>query len=108
MKTAYLVLTILGAVGPYWFFVPWLAENGLDLPALVSELFSTRVGAFFGLDVVISSLVVFAFIFAERQHRRVAHLWASIVGTLVIGVSCGLPLYLYLREVSATKDRAAA
>ena len=101
MKNLFLALAIVGTIGPYWFFVPWLADNGLDIPGLVAELFSTRIGAFFGLDVVISALVLFVFMLVERSRRPVKHVWVAVIGTLGIGVSCGLPLYLYLRENSA-------
>ena len=50
MKTLYLVLSIAGAIVPYTQFVPWVREHGLNVPALIAELFSTRIGAFFGLE----------------------------------------------------------
>src|SRR5215469_7735237 len=56
LKTIYLMLCALGIILPYWQFIPWVAANGLHIPLLVHELFANRVSAFFGVDVLISSL----------------------------------------------------
>jgi hypothetical protein len=40
------------------------------------------------------------FIFIDKRNNKVRHVWLSIVGALTVGVSLGLPLYLYLRETS--------
>jgi len=47
MKTKYAVLCVLGAVLPYWFFVPWVAKNGLDMSLFFHQLFASRIGGFF-------------------------------------------------------------
>src|SRR5262249_5268825 len=94
----YFALCVLGAVVPYAHFLPWLSQHGLQLDLFVRELFATRVGAFFGLDVVISAIVLFVFIYAERKTVGVRQIWLPIVATFVVGVSLGLPLFLYLRQ----------
>jgi Terpene cyclase DEP1 len=99
MRWWYLSLAVVGAILPYSQFVPWLLDHGLDLRLLLSELFSTRMGAFFGLDVLISTVALLGFIRRESELRAVPHRWLSVVATLFIGVSCGLPLFLYLREL---------
>jgi hypothetical protein len=98
MAPLYLVLAVVGAVVPYARFVPWLMQNGLDLRLFVSELFSTRIGGFFGLDVLISAVTLLAFIRREGSRRKLRLLWLPIGATCLVGVSCGLPLFLYLRE----------
>jgi hypothetical protein len=98
MRWVYLSLALVGAVLPYSQFIPWVAAHGLDIPLLVRELFSTRIGAFFGLDVLVSAVVLLAFISREGAVRGTRMLWLPIGATCLIGVSCGLPLLLYLRE----------
>ena len=61
-------------------------------------MFSTRIGGFFGLDVLISAVVLIGFIRREGAARKVRSLWLPIAATCLVGVSCGLPLFLYLRE----------
>lgn len=98
MKLFYLLCAIAGTIIPYSQFVPWVAEHGLDLRLLAAELFSTRIGAFFGLDVLVAAVALLAFIAREGRRRNMRMLWLPIAATLAIGVSCGLPLFLLLRE----------
>ena len=77
---------------PYWQFIPWLMQHGLDMDLFMRELFATRIGAFFAFDVVVSALALFVFVFTERTVARVRHVWLPVVATLVVGVSLGLPL----------------
>jgi hypothetical protein len=96
-KHFYLALCVAGTVIPYMQLAPWLAEHGLDPRLFIAELFSTRIGAFFRLDVMVSAVVVIAFAWFERR-RLGARWWLPIHATLLVGVSLGLPLALYLRE----------
>lgn len=98
LKTVYLVLCVLGAALPLWQLGPWLAANGLDVPLLFRQLFADRVGAFFGLDVIVSAVVLAAFVASEGGRVRVRLRWVAIVATLAVGVSLGFPLFLYMRE----------
>lgn len=97
-KTLYLVLCVAGIVVPYWQFVPWFLQHGLNLPLFVRELFSTRIGAFFGMDVVMSALTLLVFSRIEGTRVGVRGRWLVALSILTVGVSLGLPLFLYLRE----------
>lgn len=97
-KHLYLLLTILGAALPLSQFIPWLADNGLDLPRFFHELFTNRISSFFALDLIVSAAVVFTFAAVERARAGLRLWWIPILATITIGVSCGLPLLLYLRE----------
>lgn len=97
-KNLYLLLCVFGIVLPYSQFVPWVLENGMNLGLLVRQLFANRVSGFFGLDVLVSSVVVVGFVRAEGRRLGVRRLWLPILGLLTVGVSCALPLFLYLRE----------
>ena len=97
-KNIYLLLCVLGAVIPYSQFVPWVMENGLQLGLLVRQLFANRISAFFGLDVLVSSVVLLVFMRVEGRMLRVRFRWIPIVGLCAVGVSLALPLFLYLRE----------
>src|SRR5262249_24291054 len=94
----YLLLCLAGTLLPYSQFVPFLREHGLDLSLFVEQLFSNRIAAFFGLDVIVSSVVLWALVIIEGRRAGVRHLWAPIAANLAVGVSLGLPLFLYLRE----------
>ena len=102
----YLVCCVLGLVLPYSQFVPWLLEHGLNITLFFRELFANRIGAFFAMDVIVSAIVLICFIQSEGKRLRVRLLWLPMVGTLVVGVSFGLPLFLFLRQM--TLDRTSA
>ena len=97
-KTLYLVFCILGLVLPYAEFVPWVLHHGLNLPLFVRELFANRIGAFFGMDVLVSAVALLAFTRIESERLGIRHRWLVILAVLTVGVSLGLPLFLYLRE----------
>src|SRR5205809_2644061 len=94
-----LLLCVLGFAVPYSQFVPWLLEHGLNLNLLFRELFANRISAFFAMDVIISAIVVIWFIQSEGKDLRVKFLWLPTIGTLVVGVSFGFPLFLFLRQL---------
>src|SRR5262245_49453425 len=96
-KTIYLVLAVLGAVLPYFHFLPWLREHVLDMPLFFHELHANHVSEFFAADVIVSALVVIAFVLFERQRLGRAG-WIPLAGLFLFGVSVALPLVLYLRE----------
>jgi hypothetical protein len=48
--------------------------------------------------VVVSTLVLWTFVAVQGRRDGVRHLWAPILASLTVGVSFGLPLFLYLRE----------
>jgi hypothetical protein len=98
-KFLYLLLCILGTAAPYSQIVPFLREYGPDFRLFLEQLFSSRIAAFFALDVLVSSIVLWVLVLLEGRRAGVTHLWAPIAANLAVGVSLGLPLFLYMREV---------
>ncbi len=97
-KTVYLLFCVLGVALPYSQFVPWVLENGLQMKFFLQQLFANRIGGFFGMDVLVSAVVLIFFLRREGKRLGVRHPWLPIVGVFAVGVSLGLPLFLYLRE----------
>jgi len=90
----------------YSQFVPWLLEHSFDITLFCRELFANRISAFFAMDVILSALVLIAFVQDEGKRLLVPRLWLPIVGTLVVGVSFGFPLFLFLRQVTLDRTNA--
>jgi hypothetical protein len=107
-KILYLALCVLGIIVPYWQFVPWVSQHGLNLPLFVRELFATRIGAFFGMDVVASAITLVIFTRVESARVRVSNRWLVVVSVLTVGVSLGLPLFLFLRERELERTQSVA
>jgi hypothetical protein len=105
MKQIYIVLCVLGFALPYYFFVPFVLENGLDLSLVVKQLFANPISSFFGADVIVSSLVLWAFIYSEIRRRSIKLWWLSLIANLSVGVSLALPLFLLLREIELEKQK---
>jgi hypothetical protein len=97
-KNLYLAGCVAGTVFPYSQFLPFVREHGLDLRLFFEQLFANRIGGFFGMDVVVSAIVLWIFVFVEGRRAGLRALWAPVAASLVVGVSLGLPLFLYLRE----------
>jgi hypothetical protein len=89
----------MGTVLPYTQSIPWMIENGLNASLLFQQIASSRLAAFGWLDVMVAALALFVFIITDGRRHQVPGLWLPIVGTLTVGVSLGLPLYLLLREI---------
>lgn len=105
-KRMYIALCVLGFAVPYYFFWKFVSEHGLRLSVLVSQLFGSPISAFFGTDVIVSSVVLWVFIYAETRKRPIKLWWVCIVALLAVGVSLALPLFLLLREIEIEKERA--
>ncbi len=92
-RRVYLILCVLGFVIPYSQVVPWLLGHGLNIGLFFRELFANRTSAFFAMDVIVSAIVLICFIQTEGKRLRMRLLWLPIIGTLLVGVSFGFPLF---------------
>lgn len=102
MKTKqilYLVLCAVGTILPFIQFIPFLRDHGLDLQLFVQQLFANRVSGFFAMDVIVSSVVLWVFVYSEGRRLRMRHLWIYVASNLLVGVSLGLPLFLLMRQI---------
>jgi uncharacterized protein DUF2834 len=106
-KAIYLVLCFAGALLPYWQFVPWVVAHGMNLPLFVRELFVNRISAFFGMDVLVSAVVLIVFMRVENARLNIRQRWLPVLAILLVGVSLALPLFLYMREVRLEQLKSA-
>jgi len=98
VRKLYLFLAFVGFVLPYYFFVSFLVTNGPDLPLLFDQLLANDISTFFAVDLIITAIVFWAFLYRESQRYEVRNWWTFILATLVVGPSFALPLFLYFRE----------
>lgn len=98
MQWIFLIAAILGTVLPLSYLAPFLAAHGLDLPLLFKQLFANNISAFFGVDVFVSGVTLWFFVFSEGRRLGMRHLWVYVLCTLLVGGSLGLPLFLFFRE----------
>jgi Terpene cyclase DEP1 len=106
LKTLYLILCVIGAVLPYWQFVPWVSRNGLNASLFLHQLFANRISSFFGMDVLVSAAVLLVFVRSESSRLRIAGRWLPILALLLVGVSLAFPMFLYMRERDLEKTES--
>ena len=100
LRHLYLGFCLLGLLLPYSQFMPWIMEHhALNMPLFIHDLFANRISAFFALDVIVSAVVLILFIQSEGKRLGMRLLWLPTLAVLLVGVSLGLPLFLYLRQL---------
>ncbi len=101
MRKIYLLLAVVGWILPYYFFVSFLVENGLDLSLLFSQLFASDISTFFAVDLILTAIVFLVFSYSESHRLQMGNWWVYAVVTLAVGPSFALPLFFYFRERKA-------
>ncbi|HEX8919850.1 MAG TPA: DUF2834 domain-containing protein [Pyrinomonadaceae bacterium] len=98
MQWLYLVAAIVGTALPLSQLMPFLMAHGFDIPLLFRQLFQNHASGFFALDVIVSSVVLWLFVYVEGRRLRMRYLWLYVLCNLAVGVSSALPLFLFFRE----------
>ena len=101
MKCLYLGLAMLGGVVPYAFLFQFLTAEGFSIPNLLSAPFVNGAAGAFTADLLLASLIFWIYMFHEHRVSAGPRPLLFIALNLVIGLSCALPAYLYVREVRA-------
>ena|SRR5689334_3739923 len=107
-KRFYMILAVIGFIGPYYFFIAFLKAHGLDGKAFLQELFGTPISAFFAVDLLLSSVVFVRYLRQEASRYRIKRRWLYLIALLTVGLSFALPLFLYVRETHIEAKAIAA
>lgn len=97
LRMTYLALAIAGAIIPMYFFVSWFVEYGFSLPGMFEAWRANDATRGLVWDLTIAAIALTVFVLAEVWVRKNWIGLIAIPATFCIGVSCGLPLYLFLR-----------
>jgi hypothetical protein len=98
LRKLWLALAVLGAIIPWFYFGRWLIANDFDLGLMLEVWNATDAGTGLVYDLTWAYLTLVIWVLAESLPRRD---WLSLVvipAGIAIGVSCALPLYLFLRS----------
>ncbi|WP_420859592.1 DUF2834 domain-containing protein [Marivivens marinus] len=97
MRWLWLALAVWGTIHPMSWFVAWFRANGVDLMGMVDAWHANAAssGLVWDLTIAAVTLTIWVLVEAIRARRWVELL--AIPATFGIGVSCGLPLFLFLR-----------
>ena len=97
LRLIYLALAIWGAIHPMFYFVRYMREEGTGLSGLIDAWYVNASTHGLVWDLTIAAIALTIWIVAETWVRRNWTALIAIPATYCIGVSCGLPLYLFLR-----------
>ena len=98
LRLTYLALAIVGAVWPMSYFIAWFDANGWSFGGMVTAWHANDATSGLVYDLTVAAVALTVFVIAEAVHRRDWLLLVSVPATFGIGVSCGLPLHLFLRS----------
>ena len=102
LRMIYLTLAVWGAIHPMFYFVQWFTSNGFDIMGMVDAWHINAATSGLVWDLTIALIALTVWIVAEVAVRRNWIALIAIPATICIGVSCGLPLYLFLRTRPVT------
>ena len=97
MRWVYLLLAVWGAIHPMTYFIRWFTAEGWSLSRMVDAWHANDASSGLVWDLTIAAIALTVFVIAETIRSRDWLRLVAIPATFGIGVSCGLPLYLFLR-----------
>ena len=101
MRYLFLALAVWGAIHPMYHFLGYMADTGTGLSGLIDAWYVNASTTGLVWDLTISAIALTLWVLWETVTRRAWLGLVAIPATFCIGVSCGLPLYLFLRTKPA-------
>jgi hypothetical protein len=98
LRLAFLALAAWGAVHPMVWFLKHMRETGTRLTGLIDAWHVNASTTGLTWDLTIAAIALTVWVLAEAISRRAWTHLIAIPATFCIGISCGLPLYLFLRS----------
>jgi hypothetical protein len=102
LRLAYLGLAVWGAIHPMYWFLTHMRETGTGFGGLIDAWYVNASTTGLTWDLTIAAIALTVWIVAETRVRRNWIALVAIPATFGIGLSCGLPLYLFLRAKPIT------
>ncbi len=98
MRYIWLALAVWGAIHPMYYFIGWFNANTWDIMAMVDAWHANAATSGLVWDLTIAAVTLTIWAIYEAFSRKNYLSLLAVPATFMIGVSCGLPLYLYLRS----------
>ena len=106
MRNVWLALAVWGTIHPMYYFISWFQANTWDIMAMVDAWHANAATSGLVWDLTVAAVTLTVWVIYESMSTRNFLSLLAIPATFMIGVSCGLPLYLYLRSrVVYTRDK---
>jgi len=97
MRWVFLALAVWGTIHPMSYFIAWFQENGWSIMAMVDAWHVNDATSGLVWDLTVAAVALTVWIIYEAATTRDWMRLIAVPTIFGIGVSCGLPLYLFLR-----------
>lgn len=86
------------------YFLSWFSENGFNLAGMIEAWHVNDASSGLVWDLTISAIALAIWVIFETLKHRQWHWLIAIPATFCIGVSCGLPLFLFFWLAAPNKN----
>lgn len=97
MRYFFPLLAVWGTIHPMYYFVTWFQQEGYSLSKMVDAWHANAASSGLVWDLTVAAVTLTVWIVYEVVKSKNWLSLLAIPATFCIGVSCGLPLYLFLR-----------
>ncbi len=97
MRFVWLALAVWGTVHPMSYFLAYMRQTGSGLTGLSQAWYVNASTTGLTWDLIIAAISLTVWVVYEAWQSKDGLRLLAIPATFCIGVSCGLPLYLFLR-----------
>lgn len=98
MIIVYGILTVLGAVLPWYFNMQLAASGSLTFAGFLSGVFANPASSSIGVDILVGATAFNIWMVREARRLQMKHVWAYIVLTCLVAFAFACPLFLLMRE----------
>ena len=98
LRLIFLGLAIIGAILPWLDFYAWFDANGWSLSGMIDAWYVNEATSGLVWDLTIAWAALVIWIIVEAGQRRDWLSFIALPASVGIGLSCALPLYLFLRS----------
>ena len=104
LRRVYLLLMVPGVIVPWLFLMEFLRSGEAGVLPFFYGLFANSVASAGSSDLLISAVTFLILVYVEGRRLGMRRLWLYPLATFAIGLSFGLPLFLYHREEALQRD----
>lgn len=97
MRHVFLALAIWGTIHPMYYFIGYMRETGTGLGGLIDAWYVNASTNGLVWDLTIAAIALTVWIIWEAVQTKDWLRLIAVPAIYCIGVSCGLPLYIWLR-----------
>ncbi len=97
MRWVFLALAVWGTIHPMYYFITWFQANTWDIMAMVDAWHANAAASGLVWDLTVAAIALTIWVIYETMQTRQWVRLIAIPATFCIGVSCGLPLYIFIR-----------